>query len=123
MIKKLILNKSNYILDLTQTAIYMKPKKDVLSYSVTINDNGEFEAHPDRVVASNDSGYKEQRRIVLEFEYNGDMYYISNFYDTRFCAYKASDVGIENGGVFHSLLTHVYQYFKAITTRKAVIVL
>ena len=30
---------------------------------------------------------------------------------------------LENGGVFNSLLTHLYQRFKAITTRKAVIAL
>ena len=98
----------------------MKPKKDVLAYSVTINQNGKFEAYPYQEFASNDPGLKEQRRIVLEFEYNGDRYYISNLWGTRFCAYKASDVEIENGGVIRPLLNHIYQQFKAFTTRKVV---
>lgn len=120
MIKKLILNKINYILDLSQTAIYMKPKEDVQAYSVTINDNGEFEAYPYQVFRNNDPGLKEQRRIVLEFEYNGDRYYISNLWGTRFCAYKASDVEIENGGVINSLLSHVYQPFTRIFRKELI---
>ena len=47
--------------------------------------------------------------------------FVDPTYINRILILKKSDVQI--GGVFHSLLTHVYQYFKAITTRKAVIAL
>ena len=96
-------------------------------YEISAGSNGlNFESYDTGMVFGNKVITKWNSRIWGSFEYQNDVFVIvyydrgNNHYTQEMAILKASDLIIQNGGVIRLLLNHIYQQFKAFTTRKVV---